>query len=355
MPDPSRQGERYRGGNGHAYDNDGGGKHHGNDGHHNDGHHNNNHHGHHNDCDWDDWDCYDSWHCGGWGVYVGFDWGWYYGYGWSPGYWGPWYWRTWWPEPVTIAYVPYGFYSPQPVVWVDEVRVVEQVPVYVREQVVVEGGVPSEVPPPDEGPLVVTGEYQGNLPAPGAKQPAAPAEEEVREPLQGGPPQLDEVTERYLREGSTAFAAADYAKAAESFRLAAVSAPAVAAPRFAFGQALIGMGEYAYAARVLREALTMETAIFNAPGSIAGVYRDAVEFERVLKSLKDASLEKRNDPDLLFLVGYQQYFSGDPQATVTFSRLREAAPQDPALALFEPALKTRFAAFSSLPPVGGAK
>jgi tetratricopeptide (TPR) repeat protein len=160
------------------------------------------------------------------------------------------------------------------------------------------------------------------------------------------------VTEKYLREGSQAFAEARYPEAAESFRLAVVSSPAAAAPRFAFGQALIALGDYPYAARVLREAVAMEPAILNAPGSIAGVYRDVTEFDRVMAALREAVLVKKSDPDPLFLLGYQQYLSGDPQAVVSFSRLRERFGTDPALALFETALPKRFPALSQVPPAG---
>ena len=64
---------------------------------------------------------------------------------------------------------------------------------------------------------------------------------------------MDATTERFLRQGSEAFAKADYETAAEEFRMAVVSSPKIAAPRFAFGQALIALGDYPYAARVLRE------------------------------------------------------------------------------------------------------
>jgi hypothetical protein len=364
LPPPSSQGDRYRGGTGYRGENNGGHNGHddGHNGGHNDGHndgHNNGHnkghnHNHHGDCDYyyDHYDYYHG-HHHGWssGFYVGFDWGWYWGYGWSPASWGSWYWPFWYPEPVTLAYVPYGFYYTQPTVWVSEVRVVEQVPVYVREEVpvYVSEGVPAPAP---SDPLVRTSEYQGTS---GAAPTAPEAIPEPLDPLEGGPLVLDAATEKYLRDGSQAFAEARYAEAAEAFRLAVVSSPEAAAPRFAFGQALIAMGDYPYAARVLREAVTMEPAILNAPGSIAGVYRDGPEFSRVMAALRDAVLEKRDDPDRLFLLGYQQYLSGDAQAVVTFSRLRERFGSDPTLALFEPALEKRFPSLGQFPPAGGAK
>jgi len=259
---------------------------------------------------------------------------------------------------VTVAYVPYGFYYTQPTVWATETVVVER-PVYVREEVPVY--VPEGAPAPaPTDPLVRTSEYREPAPAaPGPVNEAAPATpdatQEPKAPIGDGPPVLDEATEKLLREGSKAFAEARYSDALESFRMAVVASPEAVGPRFAFGQTLLAMGDYPYAARVLREALTMEPAILNAPGSIAGVYRDQAEFDRVLAALRVAVLEKRDDADRLFLLGYQQYFSGDSQCAVTFARMRERFPEDPSPALFEPAMQKRFPALSSTSPAGSPK
>jgi hypothetical protein len=276
-------------------------------------------------------------------VYVGFSWSWYYGYG-SVGYssgWGyPYYrhpsywygnWSFWWPEPVCVAYVPYGFYVDTTPVFVREVTVIREVPVAIET----------------EGALVETTEYQGE---PGTEVQPAPAPEDGTEPVEEeGPPVLDSTTEKYLREGSGHFANADYKAAADSFRLAVASDPKAPPPRFAFGQAFLALGDYENASRILRGAIQMEPAILRAPGSIVGVYKSADEFNRVLNALKFASLEHRTDPDLLFLVGYQQYFSGDPQAMVTFQRLAESFPEDPMVAVFNPALAERFPELATLP------
>jgi tetratricopeptide (TPR) repeat protein len=261
---------------------------------------------HHYDRGW-------NWH-GFYGYYVGYSWNWYFGYGSLGLSWGRYAWPCWYDAPVCVAYVPFGFY-------------VDREPVLVRE-IVVEREVP-----------VVVVQREGAIaePAPEAAEDIAP------------PPTFDATPEKYLREGSEAFATADYEAAAKSFRMAVIANPDSAAPKFAFGQALLALGDYAYASRVLREALATETEILNAPGSIVGVYRDPEEFFRVLSELKTKQLEKKTDPDLLFLVLYEHYFSGDPQAVVSLDRLREAWPEDPMVALFAPVTAERFPEFSKFP------
>ncbi len=284
---------------------------------------------------------------------MGFNWGWYYGYGgfgvgfgWSqPNYWSGW-WGFWYPQPVCVAYVPYGFYLDRQPVFIREVTVVEEVPVEVPVYVD-ENGNPIESrnsgPAPDEG-------VDPEADEPPSESESTEAEGALHETE--GPPVLDATTEKYLREGSENFARADYEAAAKTFRLAVAADPYAAPPRFAFGQALLAMGDYGNAARILRGAVAKETAILRAPGSIVGVYKTAEEFNAVMNALKTASLKDRSDADLLFLVGYQQYFSGDPQAVVTFGRLASAFPEDSMVAIFGPALKERFPELAELPIPG---
>lgn len=302
------------------------------------------------------WGSRSGWHVGigygsGWSYYFGLNLGWYCGYDYVRPTYGWWRWPCWWPEPVTVAYVPYGFYVDRPVVLVEEVPVYveREVPVYVEREVpvYVDGS---------GGAVVTTGEAPSAEVRTSGLEPAVPAppEQPEAEGQEEPEPPFDATTERYLREGSQAFAEGEYGKAAEAFRMAVAASPNAAAPRFAFGQALVATGDYAYAARILRSAVLMEPAILKAPGSIVGVYRDPAEFDRVLGLLRRASLERPDDPDLLFLVGYQQYVSGDPQAKVSFDRLAERFPEDPMLALFRPAVAERFEMLSNLPPVNGS-
>jgi tetratricopeptide (TPR) repeat protein len=245
-----------------------------------------------------------------------------------------------------VAYVPYGFYVDRRPVFVREVTVVEEVPVEVPVYVDEDGNPIEPQQQQVEEPAPAEAELQP-APPPGAEIPEG--EGVLHDPE--GPPVLDATTEKYLREGSEHFVNADYEAAARSFRLAVATDPHAAPPRFAFGQALLAIGEYENAAKVLRGALSQEQALLRAPGSIVGVYKTAEEFTAVLNTLKNRSLQDRDNADLLFLIGYQQYFSGDPQAVVTFGRLAQAHPEDPMNELFGPALKERFPELANLPPI----
>ncbi len=243
----------------------------------------------------------------------------------QPNYWSGW-WGFWYPQPVCVAYVPYGFYIDRQPVFIREVTVVEEVPVEV----------PVYLEPESTDVEASEPDLEADAPE------AAPRAEE-------GPPVLDAITEKYLREGSDYFAQADYKAAASAFRLAIAADPHAAPPRFAFGQALLALGDYANAAKILRSAVTQEPAILRAPGSIVGVYQHAEAFNTVMNTLKTASIKDEANADLLFLVGYQQYFSGDPQAAVTFGQLASNHPDDPMVALFAPAIEERFPELANLP------
>jgi hypothetical protein len=138
--------------------------------------------------------------------------------------------------------------------------------------------------------------------------------------------------------------------AAEKFRMAVAASPEAVPPRFAFGQALVALGDFPYAARVLREALAREPAIVGAPGAISGVYKDAEEFERVKTALGAALAKEPLSADLLFLVLYEQHFSGDPLAMETLEKLEKAHPADPVLPTMAPGVRNRFKALDEFPP-----
>jgi hypothetical protein len=246
----------------------------------------------------------------GWGSY----WGWrcYWPY---YNYYGGCHWGFFYPWPVTYCYVPYGFYGG-----------VE--PVYVTRYVYVKEETPKyEVVEAEEEPAQEAKDKKVVEPKPAADSP---------------------VTEKYLREASELFQQAKYLEAAKKFRLAAISSPDNAAPYFALGQALIGMGSYEYAAKVIRKAMQLNPDLVREPGDIVGVYQSQEEFERVMAELENAAPK---NADGRFLLGVQRYFSGDPRAREVFEALAKERPDDELIKAFRDAVEKRFAAESELPPV----
>jgi thioredoxin-like negative regulator of GroEL len=222
---------------------------------------------------------------------------------------------------VSYCYVPYGFYWGYDPIYITRT-------VYVREDYPIREYGTEELPPeevvePQPGDEVVD-------PQPAAGSPAA---------------------ERFLREASEAFREADYTTAADKFRLAAISAADQAGPLFAFGQALLALGKDDYAARVLRAAFRLDPELPRETGDIAGVYKDAAEFDRVMRALEERAAASPEGSDARFLLALQRYFTGDPRARRDFAALAQALPEDETVALFRMAVEERFKAEAELPPL----
>jgi hypothetical protein len=265
--------------------------------------------------------CHSSYSSCGWGVGFYFGAGLYWGFrcywpSWN--YCGGYGWGCFYSAPVSWCYMPYGFYWGYQPVYIQRV--------YVREEYPIQ-------------------EYET---AEETEESAAAQKGEVVEPKPAaGSPTI----ERYLRDGSEAFHEADYELAAEKFRLAAVSSPDQAAPLFAFGQALIALGKDRYAARVVRRAIDLDKTLLKQPGDIVGVYMNQEEFDRVLGELQERAAKSVAGSDSRYLVGVQQYFTGDPGARKTFDALAKDLPEDESVTLFRKAVEERFKAESDLPPL----
>jgi len=225
------------------------------------------------------------------------------------------------PQPISYAYVPFGFYLDTTPIYIDRT-------VYIRED------------------YPVTKYETVTAPEPAAEDAGTPPEEVEPQPAAASP-----TVERFLREASEAFKQADYKKAAQRFRLAAISAPDQAAPLFAYSQALLALGQDAYAARMLRRAVALNGDLVREPGDLLGVYKDQQEFDRVMAALEKRAAASEKGSDARFLLGAMRYFSGDPRARESFTALREALPGDPAVSLFREAVEKRFKAAVDLPPV----
>jgi hypothetical protein len=224
------------------------------------------------------------------------------------------------PDYVSYAYVPFGFYCDAPAVYIDRsVYIREEYPVERYEVVEVEDEDPAAAPTPEQETVE---------PEPAAESPMA---------------------EKLLREASESFRATEYEEAARKFRLAAIAAPDSAGPLFALGQALLALGEDdAYAARVVRKAVRMNADLVREPGDISGVYKDQDEFARVM-----AELAKRAETsaDAFFLLGLNRYLTGDPDARRIFDSIVERDPDDDVAALFKDNVAERFKAADELPPI----
>lgn len=271
--------------------------------------------------------CGSGYYCSPYYSYGGFYLGFTFGFGAYAGlsYYYPWYhcgsnYAFFYGAPLSYCYVPYGFYCDAPAT-------------YVTRYVYVEDTYP-------------TTDYEAVEAAPPAEQPA-----EGQQVVEPQPAASTPVAEKYLRDASDAFRKADYLESAKLFRLAALSAPENAAPLFALGQALVGLGSDAYAAKVIRKAVLMSPGLVREPGDIVGVFKSQEEFDRVMGELRGRAEQSPAGSDARFLLAAERYFSGDPKALEGFLELRAALPGDEAVALFVTSAEKRFANAGELPPV----
>ncbi len=258
------------------------------------------------------------------------------------------------PAPVSYVYVPFGFYADSEPVYVTESEAIEDsygAPRY--ESVEVDDatsnlpvGLPGAGSTSDSSAPVAPSEEDGAADrADDTAIELEPMETITPNPAAGGP-----VTEKFLREASESFSHGDYVTAAEKFRLASVSAPQLASPLFALGQSLIAVGSDDYAVRVMRRALDLAPELVKQTGDVTGVYRSPQEFDRVMAELRERAAKSEPGSDSRFLLGLQEYFSGDPRARGTFAEYLEVRPADAAAKLMKEATDIRFRA-AELPPV----
>jgi len=251
----------------------------------------------------------------GWGRYYGCRYYYpYYNYGYGRHY------AFFYCWPTSFCYAPFGFYYGYP----NEVYVTRTV--YVNDDYAEE----YESEPADQGEV-------------------APAEGKELQEVEPEPAADSPTTEKFLREASEAFHKADYEAAAKKFRLAAVSSPESPAPLFALGQALIALGQDEYASRVIHRAVLLSSELLKEPGDIVGVFKDQQEFDRILSALKGRATVAGSEAH--FLLGVEQYFSGDPRARETFAAYNKAKPEDKVGLMFATAVEERFKAADELPEI----
>lgn len=242
----------------------------------------------------------------------------HFGRGLHGGFYDPWRRRHcgfFYPRPVTCCFVPFGFYGGSTTVYIDSSEAV-------REEYVVE-------------------RYET------VKNIEQTADDASSVEAAAG----SAAAERYMREATELFTSGEYPEAARRFRLAAIAAPDQSGPLFAMGQSLIALQNYPYAAKVIRRAIDLEPTILNEGADLVGVYESREEFDRVTAALVAYSEKRPDDLNAPFLLGIQQYFSGDPAARETLGRLALANRSDRITSNLLAAAEQRFKASAELPPI----
>ncbi|MEE8170246.1 MAG: tetratricopeptide repeat protein [Phycisphaerae bacterium] len=115
-----------------------------------------------------------------------------------------------------------------------------------------------------------------------------------------------------LSEGARLMKSRDYETAADVFFQAVLAEPSAGLPKLLFGHALCALGDYDYAAYVIRRAVDRLDDPVPADWSVDVLYADANEFERQIYKLHHHTQRHEADADAHFLLGYFRFFAGRP-------------------------------------------
>jgi tetratricopeptide (TPR) repeat protein len=130
-----------------------------------------------------------------------------------------------------------------------------------------------------------------------------------------------------MRSGLAAFRQGDYATAVKQFILAANLNQGDAASRLHAAHAMVALGHYDEAAPSVRRAIQLQPQLVYLSIDIRADYGVQQDFDVHYAKLKAATEQQADHPDLWFLLGYYQFFSGRAQeAYSSLKKSDELAP-----------------------------
>jgi hypothetical protein len=130
-----------------------------------------------------------------------------------------------------------------------------------------------------------------------------------------------------MRNGLAAFRQGDYATAVKQFILAANQNQGDPASRLHAAHALVALGHYDEAAPAVRRAIQLQPQLVYLSIDIRADYGVQQDFDVHYAKLKAAAEQQADHPDLWFLLGYYQFFSGRAQeAYSSLKKSDELAP-----------------------------
>ena len=246
--------------------------------------------------------------------------------------WSPSWWCEWWPTysvyPTWVACVP------------------TYVPVY-HDDVVVYYAYDDEFLYEDE-------EYDAEL-----AEEYAPADGEL--PAEALDPYLSGELEAlagsedavaFIEEGAQLFYEGRYAESVDAFRRAMLAEPGNAIPKFAMAHSLFAVGEYGYAAFLIRRGVDIIPTWPSAGPDLREQYGDPDDLIEQMIALEVTGAATPSDPEIRLLSGYVAFFTGDlDTAESEFDALAELAPGD----LVATAFRTRIAEIRVLLAEEGAR
>jgi tetratricopeptide (TPR) repeat protein len=138
-----------------------------------------------------------------------------------------------------------------------------------------------------------------------------------------------------MQEGLADFKHGRYEEAAWHFAAAADVQQGDAASRLLAGQAWLAAGEYAEAARHIRRGIELQPQIAGLPLNLRHEYGIPADFDAQVADLAAEAQAQQTSAELWWLLGYEQFFSGDRAAArASFRRAYSLNPRDPLVLKF---------------------
>lgn len=147
-------------------------------------------------------------------------------------------------------------------------------------------------------------------------------------------PSPESLAAKYIALGDFYFKEGRFREAADNYMKALTWAPDDASLHFVLADALFALGDYHYAAFVIRKALRLDPGLARATTDKRTFYGDPKLFDAQLTTLRGYLTEKPYDAAAHLVHGYNLRFSGDPKgAEVALRRVLEIEPKDEAATL----------------------
>lgn len=145
---------------------------------------------------------------------------------------------------------------------------------------------------------------------------------------------------RHVTLGDFYFKEGRYRESAESYLRAIAYAPEDAGLHFVLADSLFGMGDYHYAAFIIKKALGLDPAMVFAEADKREFYKDPKDFEKQMADLEKYVADKPFDEAALLVLAYNLKFSKQTEkATRTFEKILELSPENETAKMFLEALK----------------
>lgn len=123
---------------------------------------------------------------------------------------------------------------------------------------------------------------------------------------------------RAMSEGDTEFRAGDFFAAQTDYRTAIRSSPDLAEPHLHYGMAMIACGRFEDAAMEFKKAIDYDPSLVESDFQWQDLYDDPAVMDEHFDKLAEFALVRKNDPEILFVIGVCLHFRGEPERAAPF-------------------------------------